>query len=663
MAVEERRYRLRGSPALPAQLLAVGAFVVLGASEGGYYPTEWFAAGVFLVALLALTALTLGVPRPGRATAAGLLLFAGYALWSYLSITWSTQPGIAFEGASRTTVYLVVVCLFVLWPLDPWGVRTLLATLGLALAAIGVVELLRLDAATQPLSYFDDVRFSEPLGYMNGNVAMWAIGMLACLSTAATREFAPPVRALALGGASVLGTLSLMGQSRGWALALPIALLCFVALGPGRPRKLFVVLAAASFSALSASAALGLHDNFAAARFDTQVSDAVRAALLAGLGAGVIGLLAAVVDRRVPEREQPPLRTRRRVAATLAAGTAVLVVALLLAGAGGRLSDAWHNFKRGEAHAEEGSSRFSNVGTNRYDVWRVAWNVLEDNPVGGVGADNFQPEYLRRGTSGEQPRFAHSLELGVLAQTGVIGALLLFGALGCLLWSALAVARAGPPAVSAAAGACLTVFVYWLLHGSVDWFWELPALASPALAALAAAGALRPAAPARVAPLRGRAAVAAALVALALAISLGVPWIAAKDISRASSVWRTDTGSAYSLLDRADTLNPLSARASLTAGTIALRTKDLGRAQKEFGEALSREPQNNYALLELGVIASARGQRGKAVDYLERAAKLSPMDAVARAALEGARRGRRLNPATVNVGILERVRARQSDAP
>jgi O-antigen ligase len=656
---------LRGSPALPSQVAAVGAFLALGTAEGGYYPKAWYAAGVFLTALLLLTALTAERPRPGRLVAAAVLLFAAYAVWCHLSILWSESDGLALEGAGRALVYLVVVALFALWRVDAAGARVLLALLGLGIATIGVVELLRVNASPEPLGYFDDIRFSEPLGYMNGNVAMWAIGMLACLATAVAREVTPALRALALGGAAVLGPLSLMGQSRGWALALPLALVCFVALGPGRPRKLLAVLAAAACTALAAGAALALHDQFDPASFDAELSDAVRATLLAGLVGTLLGLAGSLADRRLAPRPGPPLRTRRLVAAGLATAAVLVAAALLVtADLGGRIGDAWDSFKQGEAHAPKGTSRFSTAGTNRYDVWKVAWEVAKEHPVAGVGADAFQPEYLRLGTSTEEPRFAHSLELGVLAQTGVVGAALLFGALACLFWQALGAIRRAPPPAQAAAGAAVTIFVYWFLHGSVDWFWELPALAGPALAMLALAGALGSARPAvQTGSLSGRTRIAVGAVAVLAALSLALPALAERNISRATKAWRTDRAAAYDLLDQAAALNPLAARANLTGGTIALRTGDLGRAEREFEEARSREPYDNYAWLELGLIASARGDRDRAVAYLERAAALTPRDRIVRGALGATRRGRRLDPATVNGRLLDRARLRQSDAP
>ena len=52
----------------------------------------------------------------------------------------------------------------------------------------------------------------------------------------------------------------------------------------------------------------------------------------------------------------------------------------------------------------------------------------------------------------------------------------------------------GPPRCesASAAAAATAIFVYWLLHASVDWFWEFPGLTAPALACLGLAAALAP---------------------------------------------------------------------------------------------------------------------------------------------------------------------------
>jgi Flp pilus assembly protein TadD len=89
---------------------------------------------------------------------------------------------------------------------------------------------------------------------------------------------------------------------------------------------------------------------------------------------------------------------------------------------------------------------------------------------------------------------------------------------------------------------------------------------------------------------------------------------------------------------------------------------DLGRAEEEFREALARDADNSYAVFELGLIASAHGERRNAVLLLQRAAERSPRDSIVLDALRRARSGARLDPATVNQRILERALARESDA-
>ena len=66
----------------------------------------------------------------------------------------------------------------------------------------------------------------------------------------------------------------------------------------------------------------------------------------------------------------------------------------------------------------------SGLGSNRYDFYRVSLDEFTAHPVGGIGADNFQQQYLRHGRSSETPRYPHSVELRTLAQTGIVGALL-----------------------------------------------------------------------------------------------------------------------------------------------------------------------------------------------------------------------------------------------
>jgi O-Antigen ligase len=654
---------LRESPGLVPMMAGIGVFLVLGASDGGYFPTAWYPAGLFLLALLGVSAAALGPPRGvPRAALAALALLSCYAAWAYLSIAWAEQQGTAWEGANRAAVYAVVYALFVLWPVTPAAGHLVPAALGLGIAGIGVVELLRVDGAGDPISYFIEVRLAEPAGYINANVAFWTLGALACLASAAARDVPVPVRALALGGGGLLLALALMGQSRGWILALPVALIVFVLLGPGRVRRLWAVAAAAGGTALVSGSVLAVRDDFTPGGLDGLVHRAATAILLLAAALTVFGLVWGVLDRRV--RLSPAVSRGVRLGTAAAAALAIAGgVAAFVVSEGSpvtKASTAWDEFKSNDTAPGVRSSRFASAGTNRHDFWSVAVEVFADHPVGGVGADNFQPEYLRRGDSREQPRFAHSLPLGVLAQTGVVGAVLLAAALLSAVLAGAGARRSGAAAGGVAA-ASLAIFGYWLLHGSVDWFWEFPALAGPAFAMLGLAGALAPRRPPgrRNSTRRGVAGIVlAGAVGLALAASLGAPWLAERQIARASEDWREDPTAAFRRLDRAESLNPLSPQPALTAGTIALRLDRRELAARRFRAALEREPRNAYALLELGLLAGERGDRGRAVRLLVRARAESPNDAIVRHALRGAQRGRPPSTDQVNARILRRARAR-----
>ena len=675
MAVLRRRYNvgrlpgstadlLRANPALGPALLAVATFLALGATNAGFYPTAWYPAALLAVGVLGTSLLALGAPRAvPRPVLVAIGLLAAYAAWSYLSITWASQPGPAWDGANRTAMFVIFYATFALWPFDARGAIAILALLGLGIAGIGLVELLKVNAADEPLAYFVDVRFAEPAGYMNANVAMWTIGLIACLFIASRRELPALLRGLSLGGAGVLAGLALMGQSRGWVLATPLALAFFLLICPGRVRLLAATAAVAVAGLAVSGPVLAVHDKFSPAKFDGLLASATEAILLAALVLAVLGTAAALLDRRA----KPSAVASRRIglaAAVLVAGALIAGLAVFSIERGSptaEVADAWRDFKGGGQGPQAGASRFAGGGTNRYDFWTVAWDAFRDHPVGGLGAENFQEEYLRKGSSDEQPLYAHSLELGVLSQTGIVGAFLLFGGLVMAIAAAVR-ARAGRLPERMAAAAAATVFVYWLLHASVDWFWEFSGLTAPALACLGLAAALAPRAsaaaetePSRRPAFRRAPAVATAIVLVALAASFAFPWLAARAVDDAARTWRADPDAALRQLDRAESLNPLSARAQLTAATIALETERLGLAQHEFEQALEREPDNSYALLELGAIA-AQTNRARGLRLLRQAQALSPRDPDISRALRRLRLHRPIDLPRLNRSILRRAR-------
>jgi tetratricopeptide (TPR) repeat protein len=228
-------------------------------------------------------------------------------------------------------------------------------------------------------------------------------------------------------------------------------------------------------------------------------------------------------------------------------------------------------------------------------------------------------------------------------------------------------------AVSAAA---LLPFVVWLIHGSVDWFWEIPALSGPALGFLAMAAALgsrppvalapldtrlggdavggatpdpgpaRSARPARPARARGRVTGALGVLAvLAAVMVLGFPYLSVRETSIASDIRQSDPGRALNTLSTAADLNPLSSIPGRLAGTIALGSQRYGVARARFAQVISRDPGGWYAWLGAGLAASALGDRDQARRDFRTAASMNPRNSVVARALEEVDTKRPLAPA------------------
>ena len=103
-------------------------------------------------------------------------------------------------------------------------------------------------------------------------------------------------------------------------------------------------------------------------------------------------------------------------------------------------------------------------GSGRTDIWDVGWRMVEDKPVVGVGAGNFQvasihyliapggvrfDEYLV-----DQPSVAHNAYLQVLAETGVVGLTLFILAIGGCVVTAVKAATRSPATVTPPASSC-----------------------------------------------------------------------------------------------------------------------------------------------------------------------------------------------------------------
>jgi O-Antigen ligase/Tetratricopeptide repeat len=676
------RLRSEGVVLVPA-LLAVGLFVYWGAHGGGYDPTTWEPSALLVLGLLVASAAGLGTGRlrASRPLTLALALLSAYVAFSYLSIAWAPSPGEALDGSNRALLFLL---LFALFALLPWRVWTAFVTLGafaLGIGTIAVVTLARLGSAAQVPGLFNGTRLQAPVGYVNGSAALLLIAALVSIGLAARRELPALLRGALLALAAAALQLSVLCESRGWLFALPIVLVLALVLMPGAERLRFALWALLPFAG-SALALPALLDVFtqadaaptAAATLAALVRTSDRAANVAMLvcaGVLVAGVALAALDRRttVPAGVA---RGANRIGAGVAVAAVVVSVVAGLALTHGRpdrkIADYW-NRSNGYQATAPGSSRFAAVGSNRPDFWRVSLKAFAAHPLGGLGEDNWGAYYLRERRSGEQPRWTHSLELRLLAHTGIVGFLLFAGFLVSALTAALAPParrRAGRAAAAVAAVALLPLVV-WLVHGSVDWFWEIPALSGPAFGFLALGGALTRqmtvspgpaaepvagasatgsdtaapvAAPAGAAasPHAGRSGVAwaagLAVLALLAAAALALPYLAEREVAAASSGWPSDPARAFARLDRAADLNPLSSRPELVAGVIALQLGRSRVAEQRFSRALDRDSGDWFAYFGRGLALSAVGAPVRARAQYERARSLDPADPLVREALD-----------------------------
>jgi hypothetical protein len=596
-----------------AGTLAVGiaATAILlwwAADEGGYAPTAWYPGALLFLALLAVVLVRVRRRRSVAPRAwIAIALLAAFTAWTFFSIAWAGVQGDAWDGANRTLHYFTVYATFALLPWRAPEGAVVLGLFALGTAAIGGFAL-----ASEGAGAFNGNRLADPIGYENASAALFLMAFWPAVALAARPEIHWVARGLLLAAGGALLQLALLAQSRGSILGVAVALPLLVLLSRERIR----VLAAVLLVAVATLATLDPLLDVVAAGGVSEVERAVggeRVALaLSSAALLLIGSLLAFRDRPGRARPSLPLHGRRAVAILVAA---LLVVVLGAAAAVSTLADAPR----------------PGLESGRYDMWRVAAGEFAERPLLGVGADNFAVDFVRERRMGEEPLYPHSLLLRTFSQTGLVGGALFLGFVAAALAVALPTRREPDGLAGAVAAASVTAAVYWLAHGSIDWLWEVPVFGASALALLGLASGLGRSR-ARGAALSG-ARFAAALGAagalfLAAAASYAFLVLAALDLEPAVRAW-PDSEQAFSHLERAHRLNPLSERADVVAGTLAAKRGQPDTARKAFERALERNPDEWYAHLQLALLARAEGSGAEAQARFERVRSLNPRESYA----------------------------------
>jgi hypothetical protein len=454
-------------------------------------------------------------------------------------------------------------------------------------------------------------------------------------------------------------------QSRGWLFTLPLVGVWSIVAAGGRLRAIGAALLPAAGALVAIHPMLRLFQIASPRALTHAAVNAGKIGLLSCAGVFAVATLSYWIESA---RARPPLGARRR--RTL--GTLAVVVAL--AGMGGGLvvisnghpgpfvSRQWHGFTR-EPTSTSDTSHFATVGSGRYDIWRSALEAFRAHPVGGLGQDNFGDWYLRHRHTYEEPLWTHSLELRLLASTGVVGLVLFAGFLAAALTAAVKARRRGELLDRMLVGAALLPLGVWLIHGSIDWFWEFPALSGPALGFLAMAGRLGAAVDPSLArtPAQSRTRAWSVLggfggaVALVCAVVvLGVPFLALRELSHAETASFTDVNASLADFHTAHRLNPFMSDPGSLGGTVALVNGRARLAGNLFTQATELEPGSWYSWLGRGLAASARGEVSIARGYLREAARIDERQPVVQNALRqvGTRSPLRIRTALTQINNL-----------
>ena len=645
-----------------AGLLAEGAGLLIAAPlwvwwavwKGGY-PAAAFLPGIVYLAFAAFVLHAFAVrSRLGGPAAWALAALAALTAWSLVSLLWADDKGAAEIATARQILLLGSFALPLLWPPSVRALTAGLALLPIVALAGGISALV---AVLGDAGLLLDGRLVDPTGYTNGSAALMALGILPALLLASRRAFPATLRVAMLTVAGLLSGIFVLTQSRGGVAALGFVLLLAFALVPGRLRLLIPVAIVAFAVGIVLdpllevrAAAVGGGDDAAA------IDTAVRALALMTAGLALVAALYAFLDTRLQIAPATVRRGSRATGVAISAAALVAVVAIVSSGPdpGSWISERVESFKTPDySRLESERTRFTgDLGSNRYDYWRVSAEVFSERPVGGSGAGNFIAPFLERRRADKATIYAHNLWLGTLAQLGIVGFLALAGFLVALLLALLRAARQGA-AHSWLVPVASLPFAYVLVHASADWIDAFPVVVAPALALTGAAAGLRPA-QTEAASRGGRSASLWLALGMLVAAIVALPLlVAARLADRGAATWPQRPAGAIADLERAAELDPLAAAPYVRLGIVAVDLDRPGLQRRAFAAALERDPSAWYPDFQLGLLAAAQGKRRVAVMHLEIAAARNPREPEIKQALRAVREGRIFNAQAAQARILE----------
>ncbi len=578
--------------------IAVAATIfALSYADGGFASTTRAYAGIAAWWLLGIgAAVGIAGARAGvnRLALVALGLFAAFAVWILISINWASDAERAFAQFNQVSLYVAVLAIaIVLARLVPasWVV----GGVALALSAIATVALVsRCFPSTFGLqaggSYIQALvnRLSFPLGYWNGlgiEVAL-AYPLLLAIMTSRRSRVASALAALPL---PVIAAVMYLTSSRGAFVAAAVGVIAYVVLTPRRWGAFASLVVAGAGGAVAVAT---LAHKVALANGNIKLPAAVSEGHHAAVVIGIACVLTSLVWLGLAELGRRMSTPPRVVGIALVVAIVGLAIVAIIAS---HPVERFHQFKTNPpvagTHATGATNHLLNSsGSGRWQFWGAAVSEFRAHPLNGGGAGSWEAWWLQHGSLPLPSEFAHSLYLEALAELGIVGLLLIAGAVVVAVVGAVRSALALKSGEVAAAGACGIAF---FVAAAYDWVWQLAGIAVVGVGMLGfALGAL----PARRATAWGRFGAFRPAIAL-VAVAAIIPQ--------------------YVIL---------AAGSHLRNSQIAFTARDGARARSEALAAKAIEPWAASPYLQLGFVAEAEGRSAEAVQWGREAIRHSRQD-------------------------------------
>ena len=360
------------------------------------------------------------------------------------------------------------------------------------------------------------------------------------------------------------------------------------------------------------------------------------AAVLIALGCLATGAVyfggSLLAARLAGPRVERVTASRGGKAAVGVAVAVAVIAAIVIANPGQRFED----FKHDPASDSSGGASIeshlsSSGGSGRWQFWQAAAKEFETEPVRGGGAGSYEAWWAQHPKiDAYYIRDAHSLYLETLAELGVIGLLLVVGAIGSGLVAGVLRLRSRQDRDRSIVAGLIGLFAAYAFAAGIDWMWELTVVSVVAFAALgllAGPAALVSAdtSPRLGTPIRAVVVVVCGFVLLAQSITF-LAQTRIRDSQQA--VARADSETALTDALAARAIQPWAWSPRLQLALVQEQQGSLAPAGTSIREAIDRDPTNWRLWLVAARIETKAGDPQAARRSLARANKLNPTSTI-----------------------------------